>query len=322
VLRRRSLLALLTSQIGLVACGGATPEPTTPKPGGSPEPAGGASTLPPPTPDAHERAVAATGARIRGLLHVSRVRSHPLAPELIALAEAQTKVLEGTGITPLDDVDRVFFAAKSARDPEAVMAVLEHHVEPERLKQAMQTMVDRSGEEGQWLDEEPYPAAVVVVEERRSLVAAVTPTLLVITAPQLREQTRTLMASPGLPEPQGAEAVYAFVSEPRKTLGHPKGTPPIPETLAFAEATITFQDNGDADLHVEGQSADTAQARADADEINEAIMDATSTKMGSVRVQVIQPIVFEAEGNMLKGDRHVSLAEMQTAVGLAKMAGK
>lgn len=318
MLRRRSLLALLTSQ-ALVACGGANTDPNTPQGGTEPD---GVAPVPPPAPDAHERAIAATGAKIYGTLHVERIRNHPLAPQLIEMASQETKVLEGTGIEPLQDVDRVFVAAKSAKDPEAVMAVLEHHVEADRLKTAMQTMVDESGEEGRWVEGEPYPTAIVYVEKRHSLVAAVTPTMLVITSPAMKDKVKTLAGTSGIPEPTGEEALSAYVSEPRATLENPKGTPPIPATVAYAEGTITFQANGDADVHIEGKSANPAQARDDAKEINDALIEATSAKMGPVRVQVVKPITFAAEGDMLKGDRKVTLAEMQTIVSLAGMANK
>lgn len=319
MLRRRSLLALLTSQ-ALVACGGAPTDPQSPQGGTEPEP-GGASS-PPPVPDAHERAVAATGAKIRGLLHVERVRNHPMAPLLLDMAGKETQVLDGTGIEPLQDVDRVFVAAKSANDPKAVMALLEHHVEAERLKTAMQAMVDKSGGEGRWVEGAPYPTAIVYVEKRRSLVAAVSPTMLVITSPELEKKVEPLAGASGLPEPAGDEALSAFVSEPRQTLDNPQGTPPIPATIAFVEGTVTFQANGDADVHIEGKSANPAQARDDAKEINDTITEATSAKMGPVRVQVVKPIVFAAEGDELKGDRKVTLAEMQTLVGLLGMAKK
>lgn len=319
MLRRRSLLALLTSQ-ALVACGGANTDPNTPQGGTEPEP--GVAPQPPPAPDAHERAIAATGAKIYGTLHVERIRNHPMAPQLIQMASQETKVLEGTGIEPLQDVDRVFVAAKSAKDPEAVMALLEHHVEAERLKPAMQTMVDKSGAEGRWVEGEPYPTAIVYVEKRHSLVAAVTPTMLVITSPAMKEKVGTLSGASGIPEPIGEEALSAYVNQPRATLDNPKGTPPIPATIAYAEGTITFQPNGDADVHIEGKSANPAQARDDAKEINDTLIEATSAKMGPVRVQVVKPITFAAEGDMLKGDRKVTLAEMQTIVSLASMAKK
>ncbi|MEM6791775.1 MAG: hypothetical protein AAF715_29925 [Myxococcota bacterium] len=314
MISRRSLLALLSSH-ALLACGGAAPPPVTPADSGGADD-GAADAPPPPPPDADVRAVAATGAQIEGRLEVARLRSHPLAPQLMAQAVTETRVLVGTGIEPLEDIDRVFFAAKSARDPERVMVVVEHHVPADRRDEVMAALVAQGEEGSKALEGEPYPAVQVRYEGKQSLVLAVSPTVLVVTSPALREAARSLKDVSGLPAIEGEEALRVAIDQPKQTLDNPRAEVPIPGSISKADATLTFRDDGDADLHVEGQSTDAARAEEDAAQLTKTIDEKTSVKAGPVRVRVVEPVVFGAQGDRVVADRQITLKEMKTLLAL------
>jgi hypothetical protein len=272
---------------------------------------------PPPPRDAHLRAAEVVGAKITAMVYVERVRGHALAPR-IAKMDAWSGVLEGTGIDPLRDLDRAFVAGRNLTDQSGAIAVAQHHVAPETIAVALKGMVEKSGSEGAWLDEYPFPAARVVVRGRKSVVLAPTDELLVVTSERYAAFVRDWTSSGGLPDPIGTEAVVADVVQPSETLVAPR-VPPIPPTISRAHATITFLANGDAEVSIDGESGDPDQAAADAAALTEAIDDATTMKISVIKIRAFDPIVFRADGDHVKADRRVTKQELDSLLGLAEM---
>jgi hypothetical protein len=304
-------LVLLLGALWALGCGGATPEPVT---------APAAVEIAPPARDAHDIATRLVGAKITALIHVGRMRNHPLAPR-IAKMDAWAGVFEGSGIEPLTDVDRAFLAAADARDQENAMAVIEHHVDAPKVKAALGRLVEQSGSEGRWLEGYDFPAARVKVRDRTSVVLAVTASLLVVTSDRLARSAAELSHSGGLPEPDGAEALSAEVAQPASTL-KARGVPPIPKTLSHAHATVTLVDGGSADVAIDAESTDPEQARADAKALTKEIEDATTIRISIIKVRAFEPITFEAEESTVKARRRVTQGELETLLGLAQMMAK
>ena len=309
-----ALRALLLVVVALltVGCGGATPEPAV-SPPAAPEP------IPPPR-DAHEVATSLVGAKITALIHVDRMRGHPLAPRIVKM-DAWAGIFEDTGIEPLEDVDRAFVAAADARDQENALVVIEHHKDEAAVKAALSKLVARSGSDGRWLDGYDFPAARVKVRDRTSVVLAVTPTLLVVTSDRLASGAAQLRASGGLPEPDGPEALIADVAQPASTL-KAHGVPPIPKTLSHAHATVTMVKGGAADVAIDAQSTNAEQARADAETLTKEIEDATTIKIAIIKVRAFAPVTFEAEESVVKARRRVTQGELETLLGLVQMLAK
>lgn len=314
MLRRRSLIVLA----GLTAVGcGAAPvvEPQVAPVVADDE------EVPPPLPrDAHQLAANIVSAKLTALIHVDRVRGHPLAPQVAAF-DAWGPIFDGTGIEPLKDVDRAFVAAANARDGKAIIAVAEHHVEPARLSAALDTLVKKSGGKGEHIDGFLFPAARVVFDGRESIVMATTPTLLVVTSEPFANAAGCLKDSGGLPEPSGPEAMIANAMHPSSTL-KVRRAPKIPATIDRAHATITMRDDGGATVVFEGDSRDEAQAVKDAADLTRAIEDATTVKISFLKVRAFAPIAFKATGNKVVAERHVTRSEMQTLLGYASMLSK
>lgn len=310
--------AILVVILVLVGCGGATPQVVSPTDSATIEPA--VAEPPPRARDTADRAAAIVGANLRVLLHVDRVKDHPLAPRLVSM-KAWGGILEATGIDPLTDVDRAFVAAKNARDQRAVMAVAEHHVGPERLKAAIEQLVADSGPDGALLPELGVLAAKVKVRGRESVVLAVTPTLLVVTSDDFANAATTLANSGGLPDPVGPEAVSAQVERPSATLKAPRA-PRVPKTISRAEATVTMAPDGGADVLIIGQSTDTKQAERDAKALTKEVDRATTVKVAIVRIRAFDPVRFTAADDRVEGRRHVTSGELNTLLGFAEMMAK
>lgn len=311
-------LTVLAAALGLAACGGATPDPATPTDALDVEPA---VATPPPAPrDTADRASAIVDAKVRALLHVDRVKDHPLAPRLVSM-KAWGGLFEATGIDPLADVDRAFVAAKNARDQSAVIAVAEHHVSQERLKAAIDKLVIDSGADGRHLTELGVPAAKVNVRGRSSVVLAVTPTLLVVTSDDFATAAAGLASTGGLPEPTGPEAVLARAVQPSETLKAHRA-PRVPKTISEVKATVTMAADGGADVLIIGQSTNDSQAVADAKELTEAVDRATTVKVSIVKIRAFEPVTFTADGDRIEGRRHLAGGELNTLLGFAEMLAK
>jgi hypothetical protein len=286
------------------ACGGDTPDPAVPE-----------------TPDssrnAHVLAAQAVRARVHALIFMDRVRAHALAPRLASL-DAFSEAFQGTDIEPVRDVDRVFIAARSARADDSAIAVAEHRLEPQRVETAMQRLIDLSGGDGRWLDDYPFRAARVIVRQRKTAILAVTPTLLVVTSPTFAKPAARLRESGGLPEPKGPEAIDAHADQPHTSLKL-RGVPRVPPTVEEIDATIVLQADGSADLSIDGASKSEVSAQADAAKLTEDIEKASYVDVWFAKARMFDPVVFKAEGNMVRARRHVTQQELDMLTSLAAM---
>lgn len=301
---RRALLQLLASA-GLLACGPSTPEPDGP------------DLHREPIRDAHALAAKVVGARVNMIIYMNRVRSHALAPKLAQL-DAIGEAFEGTDIEPIKDVERAVIAAKSATAKEDAIAVAEHTVSQDRLKTAMTKMVEQSGAEGRWLEGYPFPAVKVVVRKRKTVVMAVTPTLLVVTPPKHAKRAASLQQSGGIPNPTNEAAIVADADQPSSSL-EASGVPPVPKTVHRLYAEVKLNADGGAHLAIDGESTSETQAQADAAQLTKDIEEASTVNVGFFKLKAFEPIAFTSEGKMLKARRKVSQKELDALLSLAAM---
>jgi len=309
---RCSLLVWIMA-LTLVACGGAPPL-------GAEIPDDAEAAAAPLPRNADELAAKAVGAKLTALVFVGQLRDHPLASKVAAM-DAWGPIFDGTDIEPLKDVDRAFVAAGNLRDSETVIAVAEHHVEPARVEQAIDTLVERSGADGKRLDEFAFSAARVKVDGRKSLVMAVTPELLVVTSESHADAAAKLAQSGGLPDPSGPEAVIAAAQQPATSL-KARGVPKIPSTIEAARMTVTMKDGGGALVHLVGDSTNPKQAKKDAAVLTKRVDKATTVKISFIKVRAFAPVAFKAKGSRVEAKRHVTAAELQTLLSFAQMLAK
>ncbi len=302
--RRKVLHTLMWTTLAS-ACGPSTPEPEAPEP---------SETA---LRDAHAIAARAVDAKVTMIVFMDRVRKHALAPKIGRL-DVIGEAFEGTDVDPVEDVDRAFIAAQSARSSQDAMAVAEHHVEPERIKRAMTQLVEKSGDEGRWLVGYPFPAAQVLVRKKKTVVLAVQPKLLVVTSPKHARKAIPLQQSGGIPDPSNRAAIVADANQPSKTLKAP-GAPPVPDSVHHIYAEVTLRDDGGADLKIDGESSDDDQAARDAAQLTADIEKASTVNLGVIRYQPVGTIQFTSEGKMVRARRRVSRSELDTLLSIASM---
>ena len=302
-LSRRTCLAGLAG-CALGACGGhqtGLEQPHIPPP------------APPPPRDADQLARRVVHAKLGALVHMDRVRPHPLAPRLASM-DPWGPLFAAAGIDPLKDVTRAFVAAATAQSKKAIIVVAEHTLSAPRLRQAMLAMVKQSGPSGKVLRDYPVAAARVVVRERTSVVLAVTSKLLVITAEKYARAALSLMGSGGLPVPRADEAASGEAISPATSLSA-RGVPPLPRSLKHGWATVVLRRSGDALVSLRALSTSAEQAQLDADELSHIADAQTTVHIGPLTMQVAESIAFRAEGTMVEGERLVTLGELQLLMG-------
>jgi len=175
----------------------------------------------------------------------------------------------------------------------------------------------RSEPPGVWRTDLGVPATTLTVRGRKRVAAMVEPNVLVLLPEGRASQAARFVGTAGCPLPTGAEAMSASAVEPARTL---RGTLPvrIPESLRRAQAKVTPTADGGADLRIDAESSSPAQASADAASLTRELARATSVDLGLVRLRVIEPIEFRAEGDRVLGDRHLSAAELDRIFSLVE----
>ncbi len=302
-LPRRSFLALGLAGLG---CSSSISRGT----GNVPE----TEQAPPPKPkDAAQIAQALVGGRVSGLVWVDRVRTHAVGRKLMALGPAR-ELLDGTSVDPLQDLERIFVTGPSANESRVVFFG-EHTIADARIPSVLADLVRKSEPPGQMLPDIPYPAVRVQKKRFSGVIAFVPPKFVVALPEDLLGGLGSFERTGGLPDPTGPEAARIVAMEPSKTL-RARGAPRIPDSITAGDATIILNRDGGATVNAIGQSASAEQAPSDARELTESIDDATSVRLGPVRIRAFRQVVFAPQGDKVVSKVDLSKAEIDQLLGL------
>ncbi|MEM6787710.1 MAG: hypothetical protein AAF715_09345 [Myxococcota bacterium] len=171
-------------------------------------------------------------------------------------------LLGGTGLDPLRDFDHVLLSAPQMRNPRWLVATVQFNPPPERVKQAIDRVIERDGGDAGWRRDETYPdalrvAAIGTDALRRYAVLVPDRRLLVVLPARAEDQIPSVAALPRFRAP-GAAGIVVDVVNPAKAfrrLGYD-----IPTSLT--RMRLHFVPAGDAyRVRVEAWDADAATAR-------------------------------------------------------------
>ncbi len=302
----RVWLAALGFALLSISCGGAAQKPAAEAP---------AAEAPKPKPKyAAAIAQAIAGGKVSVLVYAERARGHMITRRLAEM-NLWGPVLDGTGIDPQKDLTRAFVTAPSARAEREAVVVLEHTLSPEKLQTGLDTLMARSDPPASQLEGMKVPAMRVTLQGHTRVIAVVEPSFLVVLPEDKAREAARFVGTGGFPDPTGEEAAVATAVEPARTLKAPNA-PRVPETVRSMEAKIFLAKDGGADLVLDGASASPEQARADAEELTEAVDRATSVKVAIVKVRFFDPVTFTAEEDRIKAKRHLTPGEIDRLFGL------
>lgn len=296
-------LALPTGALAS-GCGGAqtTPSEAPPPP-------------PPPKPrNAADIAWDIVHAQVGAMIYVERMRGRPISEKLGSL-DLFRPFLEGTGMRPEVDVDRAFIAAPSTHQPGESIIVAEHRLSNDRIKLAIEFLFATKRLEGSFLDTGgSVPMARVTSRGQTKVLALIEPNFVILLPEAHAPEAARFVGTGGFPDPTGKEAFSARAIDPSNTLSGPR-LPTIPPTIKSVVASISLTDDGGADVVTTAPSSSAEQATADAAAISQSVEAAMSIKVAFMRFQLFRAIPFNAEGDQVKANLHLTAGEIDSIFG-------
>lgn len=256
------------------------------------------------------RGVVDPNANIRVLIDTQRLRGHALGARIGSMLGSvyQWRDFFGpTGIDPVRDTDRIFITGPALRDSSAVVALIQHRLEPARLRAAIDLLVQRD-RTGHWFDG-GVPVAKARADRADRFFVLPAPNLLVVTPESALKSALRLGPRTRLPQIPAPEIVTAHVQTPwRAFIGTGLS---IPRSLAWAEARVIANAGGGATIRflAEDESAETAQQSAA--RLEQAVGEgldllANATNLfgflfGAKTPRLAESISFQAQGKQVVG---------------------
>ncbi len=266
--------------------------------------------------NAADLAVNLVGGKVTTFVAIDRMRSHPVGPKILSLPMV-ADMLEGTGIDPLKDLERVFVTGPATNSPRLV-TFAEHNLDAKAAHAALSSPSSRRATPpGQLvIPAQGYEAARVTIKDRTGVIAMLPPHFLVVVPEDLASPIPDFEASGGLADLTGPEAVRSTALDPGNTV---KGSrvPDIPTTITKGTLTILLKPDGGADVDMVGDDANADSAISDAKALAVSVDKATSMKVMGMTLRAFAPIKFVSEGNEVKGHLGLSKDELEGIVNLA-----
>ncbi|HEY4117223.1 MAG TPA: hypothetical protein VGM56_05185 [Byssovorax sp.] len=288
------------------SCGGAAPEAA---------PAPAAPVVHHDTADLAEQIVAG---RVSILVYMDRVRASPMGKQLDETFHWK-EFWEGTGFELERDVERSFGTTPDLQHPERGVWVSEVNVPMERVKKAAKALFDLGRTKGHFLDGDPNACDVELRDGSTRRVVFVEPKWVVMLPIDRAAEAPRFARSGGFPDPVGAEAVVMYALDPSKTLHRAKNNVDVPAAMKRISADVAFDVEGGLEIAVDGESTSAEQAKLDAADLTHAVDEATSVGVSALRVHFIDPIVFRADGDHVRGRRTMPVSEVKSILAFARM---
>ena len=244
------------------------------------------------------------------LIYQERVRQHPLgsrfAPTLTKLKNWQ-RFLNGTGLDPVQDVDRMMLAGPQLRDSSRVVAVLRYSAPQARVRAAIDVLVKRSGPRGQWVQAR-VPVAKAYVDGADRYFVLIAPQILVIVPTDGLEAALKLPPTIKFPSARN-EAVVLFLKHPANAFR--EFPVKLPDTVEWMRFSMTLDPNGGADARLDAKDKDAATAAENAPKITEAVDKALVIDLLFTRQRLLDPVTFRAEGDHIRAETHITEAQLR-----------
>jgi hypothetical protein len=288
--------------------------PRKPAPQPPPHPSEVADAGPPPLSDPVSAAgaagkIAAKDPNIQILLSGAVLRKHRLGPwaaRLLVMIPEWHAFFEGSPIDPIRDFDHLLITAPQFRqDTSKLVAVVDYNVAPDVAREAIDRVLHRTG--GVWIDDAHVPAARARVGGAMRVLALLPERrLLVILPADAADQLDHLQRGRGFRS--SAEGAVVSMLTPSRPF---RGFFPLPETLKWLRLALTPTADGGADLALEAGDRSHDEAEAHAEQLTREIEARRKVDvLGLASVEIIEPVVFAAEGDVIRGRAHVSAQKL------------
>jgi len=268
--------------------------------------------------NAAEIAVKLVGGKVSTYVAMDRVRAHPVGPKILGLPMV-ADMLDGTGIDPLKDLNRVFVTGPATNSPRLV-TFAEHNLDAKAAHSALAAVVAKSDPPGQFIPTQGFEEAKVTIKKRTGIVAMLPPHFLVVVPEDLADHITDFEASGGLADPAGPEAVRSTAFDPSQSVAGP-GVPNIPQTISKGIFTVLLKADGGADVDIVGDDTSADSAANDAKTVTDSFAAATQRKVMGMNFRAFDPIKFKAEGTEVKGHLALSKDDLERIISIVTTFG-
>lgn len=284
----------------------------------------GARPISDPTVVAGVKQVADSNANVRITIYTAKIRENPLGKRIGPLLRSlyQWRDFFGpTAIDPIRDIDQIYLVGSQLRDSSNVVAILKHHVPPDRMHTAVDALVRADRQGGMWLDA-GVPAASAHADgaERRFILA--NPTTVIVTPPSAYASALAAGKLMRLLPSPGAEAAVIYLATPwRAFIGWPVQ---VPHSIKWARVRVTPTADGGATAELEAEDESEAQARDNADyltrtanALSQLNLGVLGSLFGQQSHKFIQHVSFSSEGKKIHGEAQITAAQLSDALDMA-----
>lgn len=300
ITRRALCGGAVCGAISALGCGGRGREPATEKV---------------PLPDTADRVAQELAAgQVIAALHLDRMGQLRLAGRLATLGDIEHH-LKGTGIDPGEDIERIFIASRATHSGDTV-AVIQHHMSKPRVEKLLRVIAAR--ETGAVVSGCPFPASIARStkpgETARAITGAPHPNVLVIVPEGLAFGLGRFVETGGLPGPAANEAALFRAWDPALSV---QSGPVWSDAVRFAEASLSFDALGGAELRFRAVCNTEADAAFEAEHMAEQVDDAQSVHMGGLKLRLFDYVPFEAKKQLVRMRKKLSHDEVTWLVAMA-----
>ena len=230
------------------------------------------------------------------LVDLEAVRQHEARDELEAMFTWQTPLYLLPELSAA--THRLLITARSG-EPNAHWAVAaEHRLGPEALAAMFEGLEERC----ETLARDGVVHGVTCGRARQFIVAAPTPTLVVILRPEHADTLLALTGTGGLPIPRAL--AEGHVLEPSETF-RGRQIPEIPATIERGYGELAIAEEG-VTLLLQGTCANAGQAHAAADTLNRIVDDLPLRGPDIVKGAIRRMLRFEVEGKTVRVQKDLS----------------
>jgi hypothetical protein len=265
--------------------------------------------------NAHEIATNLIQGQIGAFIYLDKVRGTPTGERILKIPMIADE-LEGTGLDPEKDLERVFIAAPDTQSRRAVLFG-EHNLSPEDAHKALETVLAKSDPPGQAIPAQGFEAVKVTIKKQTGVVAMLPPNFLVVVPEDMVDHILDFAGTGGLPAYDGPEAVVATAKNPGQTVRVPR-MPRIPETITSGSMTVMLKPEGGAIVDMAGEDANADKAIEDAETMTDNFNKATSVQIAILSIRLFDPIKFKAEGTTIKGRLSLTQEEVDRLASVAQ----
>jgi hypothetical protein len=235
--------------------------------------------------------------------------------ELLTSVPEWRDLLGGTGIDPIQHFDNVLISGPQLRKPRWIVVAADYNVGSERMKNAVDAVVKKSGPAGKWHPEYDMPVASIGAKAERRVVLLVDKRLMYILPDNAEGQIDKLKGAK--PFGKSDVAISIFVITPWRAV---KGVGiKFPESIAWMKLNLVLTPDGGFQVMVEGKDATADEAERHAKELEKQIEAVRVIPLPFIRdIEHIGKPTWTVEGDIIRATAPVSAAQVRKILLIIK----